>query len=789
MSVIGSNILAGASGQGGYFIDRSLRFRSSASAYLSRTLGANGNKKLFTYSVWVKRSGWATSMPFGPSVYVSGGDFALLALTNTGEISFSAYNGAWVVQLVTTAKYRDPSAWMHIVLVWDTAQATVANRAKIYVNGVEVTAFSTATYPALNADIYRLQNSGQTLVYRYATSSLDGYITEVNFIDGQALDPTDFGETDSVTGVWKPKKYTGTYGTNGFYLNFSDNSSTTTLGEDGSGNGNDWTLNNFSLTSGSTYDSMTDVPTLTSETAANYATLNPLDQAGTLSSGNLEISTTSASWKQARGTIGINSGKWYWETTLVSGTNYMTGISKSTGGSTYPGANADGWGYAGGASGTLYNNGSGSSYGAGYTAGDVIGIALDLDAGTLTFYKNGSSQGQAASGLTGTWFPSVAVYASSGTTKWAFNVGQLPFAYTPPTGFKALNTYNLPDSTVADGNDYFNTVLYTGNGTSQSLSAGFASDFVWVKNRSTANSHQLTDIVRGNTNALASDLTIAEYTGEISLTSSGFSVSGNANATNKASQTYVGWTWKANGSGVSNTDGSITSTVSANTTAGFSIVTYTGTGANATVGHGLGAAPSMVIVKGRLINYGGGIGGDWIVWHNALSATERLYLNYTNATATGQTTTWNSTLPSASVVSLGNNLHVNYDSSSTYVMYCFAEVEGFSKMGSYIGNGSTTGDGTFVYTGFRPAWVLIKQSSISGNNWVIYDAVRDAYNECDSVLYPNLSNAEFSGTTVNLDLLSNGFKARDNWGAINTSGETYIYIAFAENPFKNSLAR
>jgi hypothetical protein len=214
----------------------------------------------------------------------------------------------------------------------------------------------------------------------------------------------------------------------------------------------------FSVTAGADNDSLVDTPTsygtdtgAGGEVRGNYATLNPLDQAGSLSNGNLEISTTSASWTQARGTLGVSSGKWYWETTLVSGTNYMTGISKSTGGSTYPGANADGWGYA---SGTLYNNNSGSSYGASYTSPDVIGIALDLDAGTLTFYKNGASQTQAASGLTGTWFPCVAVYASSGTTKWAFNAGQRPFEYTAPSGFKALCTQNLPAGTVTTSGSF-----------------------------------------------------------------------------------------------------------------------------------------------------------------------------------------------------------------------------------------------------------------------------------------------------------------------------------------------
>jgi hypothetical protein len=279
MSVIGSNILAGASGnQGGaYNLTRSLRFRSSASAYLNRTPASAGNRRTATFSFWLKRASLTTNQAI----------FSLGAFpTNLFEIVFD--NNLLYVQnapnsatrdllLETTQSFRDPSAWYHFVISIDTTQATASNRVKIYVNGIQITALSTATYPSQNTDL----NLGLTIANQIGRRTdnslyLDGYLAEFNSIDGQALTPSSFGETDAATGVWIPKAYTGSYGTNGFYLKFNDATSTTTLGLDSSPQSNNWTTNNISVTAGTTYDSMTDVPTLTSTTAANYAVLNPL---------------------------------------------------------------------------------------------------------------------------------------------------------------------------------------------------------------------------------------------------------------------------------------------------------------------------------------------------------------------------------------------------------------------------------------------------------------------------------------------------------------------------------
>jgi hypothetical protein len=367
------------------------------------------------------------------------------------------------------------------------------------------------------------------------------------------------------------------------------------------------------------------------------------------------------------------------------------------------------------------------------------------------------------------------------------NFGQRPFSYTPPTGFNALNTFNLLEPSIQKGNQYFDVSLYTGNGTTQTVtnSGGFTPDLVWNKGRSVAYSHGLVDSVRGNSNILSSNTTAAEANpgAQLDITTNGFiSTYRAANlANNQNAATYVCWQWRAGVSAVTNTAGTITSTVDAGTTQGFSIVTYTGTGANATVGHGLGIAPKMIIVKARsAVN-------DWPVYHANQNATPQnglIYLNATNAYAAAATV-WNSTAPTSTLFSVGTNGAVNA-SSQTFVAYCFAEITGFSRFGGYTGNGSA--DGPFVFCGFRPRWVMFKKTNTStAGDWTIYDTARDPYNVMPNILYPNLANAETGGNA--LDTLSNGFKIRSTGQNINTNGDTYIFAAFAENPFKYSLAR
>jgi hypothetical protein len=330
-------------------------------------------------------------------------------------------------------------------------------------------------------------------------------------------------------------------------------------------------------------------------------------------------------------------------------------------------------------------------------------------------------------------------------------------------------------TTINKSTDYFNTKLFTGNGGTQSLTGvGFQPDWVWLKSRSVADSSILFDAVRGVTKRLMSNSTGAETTEaqEVqSFDSDGFTV-GNSDNANRNNATMVGWNWKANGAGSSNTDGSITSTVSANTTAGFSIVKWTGNnGAGATVGHGLGSIPKIVLVKNIQQS-----GYDWVMYHASLGNTKRIWLNLTNAVSTN-TGSWNNTTPSSSVFTLGSSGETN--GSGEMIGYCFAEKQGYSKFGSYTGNGNA--DGSFIYTGFKPAWVMIKKTNDT-HAWRIYDGVRDTHNLTEKILEPNTSNAEATSGTYVLDLVSNGFKFRGNGDGVNGSGQSFIYMAFAEAP-------
>ena len=796
-------IFAG-SNPSGYNLTRSLRFRASASGYLNRTFTTPTSSTKFTWSGWVKRGKLDASNLQGIFCpYSSGTVYGYLAWYQDGLRIFDRLSSGTNYLLQTTAVYRDPSSWYHIVYAVDTTQATAANRIRLYVNGVEITAFSTATYPTQNNSTTTNSAIAHNIGYDPSnTAYLDGYLAENNFIDGQQLTPTSFGSTNALTGVWQPARYTGTYGTNGFYLPFTDNSgaTSTTIGKDFSGNSNNWTPNNISVTAGVTYDSMTDVPTLTSATAANFAVMNPLDKHTnvTLSNGNLDA-TFNAFTGFVRASFALPStGKWYWEGTVPT-----TDVRAEFGIATFSqalgvdpqGASGCWFLYSNGTN-TFKFNGSGTSWGTAWVSGDIIGIAFDATAGTLTFYKNNTLQGGGAAftGLTGTYAPMVG-FGNNTSTAISTNFGQRPFSYTPPTGFVALNTYNLPTSTIVKGNTVMDATLYTGNGSTQTITnaAGFKPDLVWAKTRVAVSYNALFDSVRGVSKALysnttASDDNIAPY-GVTAFNSNGFAVNdtsaglyavngGSGGTYSGTPPNYVAWQWQAGqGSSSSNTNGTITSTVSVNASAGFSVVTYTGTGVAATIGHGLGVAPQWIVVKNR----NGTV--TWRVYHASLANTQVLYLSATDA-ATTETTTWNSTTPTSSVFSVGTGSGAN-GNTNTYVAYCWTPIAGFSAFGSYTGNGSA--DGPFVYTGFRPKFVLIKRTDGVGN-WSIYDTARDTYNAMTQVLNPNLSDAE-ANNTATVDYLSNGFKLRIATFQPNTSGATFVYAAFAENPFKNSLAR
>ena len=536
---------------GGYDVPYSLRFRAANSAYLSRTgSGTPTSTTTFTYSVWAKL-GAAVAASFNGELisgYTASNDAGYGALefntaSGTGTLRFSGWT---TVYRVTSAVYRDPSAWYHIVLAVDTTQGTAANRIKIYINGAEVTSFSTSNNPSASATV-GINNTSTALRIgsdNPASSSrlYDGYMAEVNFIDGQALTPSSFGQTDSATGVWVPKKYSGTYGTNGFYLKFADASAATAtaIGKDSSGNGNNFTPSGISVTSGVTYDQMTDTPTL------NYPVWNPLEyDAGlttqstpTFADANMKFTGTGGSGNvcTSRSSIGVKTGKWYWETVIVAinGNYPVIGVMSSqpydrlTSSGSYMGQSATTtMGYSAG--GSKLQSNSLTAYGNTFAANDVISVALDLDNQKIWFAKNGTWQasGDPAAGtnaaFSGFTVPTDGISAAlSGyqSTGASGNFGQRAFAYTPPTGFKALNTTNIASAAVTTSGSF------TGN-------AAADGPFIW------ANGNPATLTINGNavTFGTHADKTAGGF--KLRTSSASYNTSGTNNWTATAGKRFV----------------------------------------------------------------------------------------------------------------------------------------------------------------------------------------------------------------------------------------------------------
>ena len=815
---------------------QSLRFDDGSSTYLNRTFSGNvDNDKKMTISVWVKRGTISNATQVIIGNYDATRFLGELSWRSDDKIVFrpgglgDGSSNSYSVQ--TTAKFRDVSAWYHLVLAYDSTQGTDTNRVKLYVNGTQKTLEALSgshSFPPQNyAHDFSYAGANNAIGYYpggFNSNYVDGYLSEFNFIDGLTLDPTYFGETKN--GVWIAKEYTGSYGTNGYRLEFKNTSvgsgSSSTIGADTSGNDNHWTSNNIVASDCSMPDSPEN----------NFATWNNLTQgSSTLSDGNLKSATFwTSDLSGYASTFMVESGKWYWEVRIDGASTYpyigITSQEQMGYGNDYSANGGAFYNIAWRPDGTSVS--SGSSLGtitkeniSTFTDDDIISFALDIDARKLWVAKNNTWQDSgdpsAGTGENASWTKDVGIspilmgYQSQGVGTVA-NFGQDDtfgggisstgntdkngigvFKYAPPTGFISLCTSNLAESTIGpnsdtQADDYFSTVLYTGNATDDTaIAVDFQPDWTWIKKRSGAQEHVLFDSSRGATKRLFSNLTNAESNEATSLkafTSSGFTL-GTHSSVNDNTETFVAWNWKANGGTTSsNTDGSQTTTVQANTTAGFSIVLYTGTGSTDTFGHGLGAVPKWFFTKTRSNT------GDWIVYHagnTSAPETDFLKLNETNATE-DLNTMYNDTAPTSTVFTLSTNGDVN-TSGRTQIAYCFAEVEGYSKFGSYTGNGNT--DGTFVYLGFRPAWVLIKNTSTTDDNWYLADDTRDADgNPMTEILNPNNNVAEYTTGSNKIDFNSNGFKMRDSAsGDTNISGEVYIYMAFARTPFKYANAK
>jgi len=816
--IFGSSQWMYASGFYNGVATQSLRFDDGSSAYLnfaptsSATSATTG-----TLSFWVKRATLSTNQYVFHAKDTSVSPQPTVGITfNTDDtLSVTQYDGTspfnssnYDFGLTTSAKFRDVGAWYHFILKIDTTNATEEHRFKLYVNGVDTTLNATnpgsgsQDFPSVNQTTAFFQVGNQRWGATVDTNTFyDGYLAETNGIDGTALDETDFGEFKN--GVWIAKAYTGSYGTNGFRLQFNQTgtgtASSSTIGADTSGNANHFSSSGIVASDCAMPDSPEN----------NFATFNSVDPSNpTFSEGNLKAAFSGSGNGTSRSTIGITSGKWYAEFYQVTvGNGVAVGaVGEDASISAWPSI-VDGSVYV--SIGAKNINGSESSYGTGYSDGDIIGVALDMDAGSITLYLNNSSQGVMNTGLSGEHFFSFSdgSGATSGTAIVNFGQdssfvgvktaqgntddnGKGDFYYSPPGGFLALCTANLPEPTISpnettQADDYFNTLLYTGDGnnTRSITGVGFQPDWVWLKRRSSAQNHRVFDIVRGSTKGLYTNLTDEEASGQdangvlSSFDSDGFStVNGSlgVNAVNQNTETYVAWNWKAGGTAVSNTDGTITSSVSANTDAGFSIVNYTGTGSSATVGHGLGKKPSLIFIKRRAES------SNWAVAGSVLGSTATLYLNLTNAQETYSDPTIINT-QTTTTFSIGTDTNRNKNTFE-HIAYCFAEIEGYSKIGSYTANSSA--DGPMIYLGFRPKWVLIKKIDGAASWWLV-DAVRDTYNPTDSYILPDTSDADRTYTTA--DFLSNGFKIRNTSTAFNSG--THIYMAFAEAPFKYANAR
>jgi len=807
-----------------YQISRSIRFNSPDGPILERAGSAGGNRQTWTWSGWVKRSKLNSNNAnrpflFGASDRSSGSAYLQFGLygsdsdidcLNFNEQSGGAYN------ISTQAKFRDTSAWYHVVCAYDTTQAVASDRVKIYVNGILQTITSGSTYPPQNTNGYVNYSAFPYLIGAYTTSDLnitiDGYMAEVNFVDGQQLTPASFGYTEPSTGVWTPLQYTGSYGTRGFYLNFADNSNTTaaTLGKDLSGNANNFTPTNFSVTAGVGNDSLVDSPTnygvdtgAGGEVRGNYCTWNPVEYGSlaTLSNGNLSsTSTGDNSYLWCRGTIAIpTTGGWYWEVTVstpgdipvfglqsldranailqgvpVNGTNFYLGYF------------ADEISWYGSTSPAIKQNGNNVVTGlSNLSSGDVLMFAYNT--GKIYIGRNGtwinSGNPVAGTGYLGSILTQQMVAAASSRKNASgtapvldANFGQRAFAYTAPTGYKTLCTQNLPTSILPQTAFAVNT--FTGSNSSRIIGTGIQSDLVLTKRRDGTYPVLWHDALRGAGRTLYGSDTIAEVNNGNAyiqtFNSDSYGIGASDNALNVGGGSFVSWTWNAGGTTVTNTAGTISAQVRANPAAGFSVVTFTATADSGSIGHGLGVAPNMIILKSR-----NNI-SNWIVYHSSLGANKYLNLNTTDSAFTN-TATWQNTVPTSTVFYSNGPFVTGY----TEVAYCWAEIAGYSKFGSYVGNGST--DGPFVYCGFRPRYVMYKCSSTTGN-WIIIDTARDLYNVSSTRLLANTSDSEASGTH-NIDILSNGFKLRNTDTNGNSSATTYIYAAYAESPFKYARAR
>ena len=906
MGVLSDNAIIGASAAGGYDIDYSLRCdggtssggANGSSAYLSRTVssGTGDSQRKFTLSCWIKlaaNANFSTDESLTPYrviySWADGNGDSSIGLHNTNittsdpdvclMVESHDNGGNRYYKWLSTSLIRDPSQWYHLVVAIDTTQASLSDRIKAWLNNEQITSWGTQLNPTQNQNVY-INGAGHVMLtnwigatWRAVNSTVwkywDGYIAEMHALDGIIKAPSDFAEADPVTNEWKAIKYIGAYGTTGIYLKFDDSSA---LGKDSSGNGNNFTVTNFIVT-----DQVIDTPQ--NSTGGNFATINSIrppqnpnlqisgNTAGTnstsmlITEGNLQWQGNNPNYyNNVVGTIGLTSGKWYWEVynkeiDAVGWLEARLGVisiksqayfarntlAHDTKGTTYYKA-YDGKIHAG--------NGTGTSdqwaYGATYGDGTIIGMALNMDDGQITYYKNNVAQNSGTpfsfSSMTQPyditagalpWFAGIysqhkqlvnfgqdSSFAGNKIAQGNMDVNNNgDFYYTPPSGYLAVCSNNLSDPSVKMSEENFNPIIWSGTGGNRDFTdVGFQPDLVWQKARDDTWQWNVTDSVRGVGKALMIDAPSAQDTNSANgyidaFLSNGFSTiagASNNNWWNDTTDTFAAWSWKAGGAptatnsaGAGNvpTAGSVkinganlgsalagtipATKQTANSETGFSITTFTGTGATGTVAHGLSQAPEIFVVKDTSVTAGGGY--DWLGWNVGLPGAGYILNWNTNGASTADSSIFTTNNPptTASIIHLGSHAYTNSNGNEK-ILYAWHSVEGYSKIGNY--GGSSYKNGPFVYTGFRPAFVWMKRIE-NPDNYLLFDDARDPFNVAKKNLRPDVTVVEATGAGESIDMLSNGFKLRGDGDANNGVSQTYIYMAFAEYPFKYSRAR
>jgi hypothetical protein len=757
-----------------YSIDNSCMFDISSSTYMTDTLSTPTDSTNWTWSAWVKRS----TLESEQWLFNAGADSLTyyVRFQTNDKIRFRA-TGEWDIE--TTGVFRDIGAWYHIV-----AKHADSGAVTLYVNNTVVGTATGASSSFFTNVIHSLgADTG-------ARNYFGGYMAEVHGIDGQALSPSSFGETNT-RGVWVPKEYSGTYGNNGFFIDFESSGD---LGNDVSGNNNDFSTINITSSNQST-----DTPT------NNHCTWNATDNLVdnlTLSQGNKRFVNANSSQDKVKGTFFPTNGKWYWEVKWTATSDVaggLVGISQSDVqsnhelGSTDSHGTGDSLGYRS-LDGKTYRNSILADFGDSWDVGDVISVAMDLDNGFVYFGKNGTFQnsGDPTSGSSGTgaaytisstlvngggWGPAA---SSESSVIFDSYFAEAEWSYSAPANFLALNTTNLDAPVIVDPSTNFQVQLFTGTGSGLSVTNGGNSnmkpDIVWIKQRNKVDNQVVTDAARGADYSLYWNNSLAEVSGSGGVTSfntDGFTL-GTWNNVNESGKTAVAWQWNTGNTGSSNTDGSInTTTTYVDTTAGISISTYTGTGSAATVGHGLGVTPTTVWIFPRS-NGDNHLASNWETGISVYSEQWKL-----QDTDSAESSANHVTAASSTTFTLGTDDNVN-GSSRTYVAYAFVEVVGFSKFGTYTGNDET--DGPYAFCGFSPEMVMIKVDT-DDEDWVIFDRARDPTNPAENYLYPNANSEEATSSTQKIDFLSNGFKPRGTDNRINGNDTIHVFAAFAKHPF------